>query len=268
MDIKERGRQLMNDILCVAKNIPAKVSTITIAFKTNSCYDLNKVLEGFKDEQVQEFIEEVVGDINNITTSHKKNFNNSIIFKCEKVPTNTGVLDKQAVKVFCNGSLHITGVKDINDAFYLAEVFLTMLELIYGGSGGMYMFHVTGFEVQLMNFYFTLSGVSENKVLDLTKVYHHIQKNSNYSVSYNNEHHAGVIVRAPDFVVLVFDSGNVIICSIQTPEQLSEANEFVQRVIYPLPELYHCEKTTCANVKRRRKDSSSQFDYAQYLVLK
>lgn len=269
--IYKQSDEFMKSITDIASTIPAKVSTITIAVRTDaSGFNLERLIKDFNSHNIQDFIYEVTGNKNNIVISTRKQFNNSIIFKCINIPTDEDgyVLDKQAVKVFCNGSLHITGVKNIKDALYLAEVFVTMIELIYGGDGGSSMFKIIGFEVQLINFYFKLPGMMDDKdnVLVLIDVMKKLRQTTNYSVTYNNERHAGVIVRAPTFTLLIFDTGNVIICSIKDPIELTEAKEFIQNKIFCLTD--ECMNKRYCSVYKKHEKEKNNFDYAKYLILK
>jgi TATA-box binding protein (TBP) (component of TFIID and TFIIIB) len=268
-NIRERGNTIMKEILEIALQIPAKLSTITIGIKINTTFNLERISADFNNDKIQDFIYDVTGDKHNITMSNKKNFYNCIIFKCHNIPTEEEgyILNKQSVKIFCNGSIHITGVKDIKDALYLAEVFITMIELLYGGNGISDMFQISGFEVQLMNFYFKLPGMLHGMVLKLNDVMNYLRININYAVSYNNEHHVGVIIRAPVFSVLIFDTGNVIICSIKEPQQLLEASRFIKEKIFPLTD--HCMVTKVdMPIRKRLKKENTKFDYSKYLVLK
>jgi TATA-box binding protein (TBP) (component of TFIID and TFIIIB) len=266
--IKKQGDAFMTEILNIASQVPAQISTITISIKIDNEFNLARITSDFENSTIQDFIYAITGNKQSIEISNKKQFNNSIIFKCNNIPTDTDgyILDKQAVKVFCNGSLHITGVKDIKDALYLAEVFTTMIELVYGGDGVSNMFNIVGFEIQLMNFYFKLPGMVDGKVLRLVDVLKYLRKNTKYAISYNNERHAGIIIRSPTFSLLIFDTGNVIICSIKETSQLVEAREFILHKLYVLPEKFIIDKE-CISRKRHKKDDP-EFDYSKYLVLK
>ena len=266
-ELQQQSNDVMNDMLNIASHISAQVSTITISITTDKEFDLTIIKEEFNSLRIQDFIYDITGNRNSIVISNKRRFNNSIIFKCYDVPTNEEgyVLNKQAVKVFCNGSIHITGVKHINDALYLVEVFTTMIELIYRGDGISGMFCITGFDIQLMNFYFKLPKMDDNRVLKLVDVLQYLRQNTNFAVSYNNERHAGIIIRSPTFALLIFDTGNVIICSIKDASQLLEAREFIEDKIYLLSDRFCITKEPTS--KRRRKENVD-FDYAKYLVLK
>lgn len=267
-ELRKEGSVFMTEILNIASQIPAQVSTITISIKIDKEFNLRNIISQFENSTIQDFIYEVTGNRKSIEISNKKQFNNSIIFKCNNIPTeeNGHILEKQAVKVFCNGSLHITGVKDIKDALYLSEVFTTMIELIYGGDGVSGMFKIVGYEIQLMNFYFRLPGMVDGKVLKLIDVLNYLRKNTEYAVSYNNERHAGIIIRSPTFSLLIFDTGNVIICSIKETSQLIEAREFIHHKLFVLPEKFKMDKECIP--KKRHKKNDIEFDYSKYLVLK
>ena len=244
----------------------ASISTMTILLVLDKSVNLTKVLDEFKTDNIQDFICEVTGDKNSITTSSKRPFNNAVVFNCRKIYTDDGtLLEKQAVKVFCNGNIHITGVKNVLDALYLGDVFVTMLEIMYGGDGMSSMFTFTRFDVQLVNLYFQVPLPSVKQVLDLRKVKDVLQKTTPYYVCYNTERHAGVIVKATDFTLLIFDSGNVIISSIKEPYQLQIVKGFVQEHIIGLP-----SKDTVLNKpdKYSKRAKQDPFDYGSYLVLK
>lgn len=266
--------KFMEEVEEIASTIPAVISTMTVLIVLDSVdssermpLDLTKILEAFETDEIQQFISDVTGDSKAIYTSSKRTFNNSIVFKCRNVPTEDGtVLDKQAVKVFCNGNVHITGVKRIQDALYLGDVFVTMIELMYGGDGLSKMFSFKSFDVQLINLYFQVPLSLSDKVLDLVKVKEYLQRETPYYVCYNTERHAGVIVKAVEFTLLVFDTGNVIISSIKRPSQLAVVRDFIKEHIIGLP---NCGTLVEKEVlkygcKRPKRD----FDYSQYLVLK
>jgi TATA-box binding protein (TBP) (component of TFIID and TFIIIB) len=267
-ELQKQGNEFMKEILDIASQIPAQISTITISIKINKELNLTRITREFENSTIKDFIYAVTGNKDSITISNKKLFNNSIIFKCSKIPTEEDgyTLEKQAVKVFCNGSLHITGVKNIKDALYLAEIFTTMIELMYGADGLSNMFTVVDFEIQLMNFYFKLPGMVHGTVLKLVDVLKYLRQKTEYAVSYNNERHAGIIIRSPSFSLLIFDTGNVIICSIKEPSQLLEAKQFIQDKLFTLTDFYKMNKEQVCH-KRRKKDDID-FDYSKYLVLK
>lgn len=267
----------MDDVLEVAKEIDATISTMTVLvkFANDECDDgfklflnLERVLRGYVAEDVQLFIEEVCGSREAITTSGKKPFHNSIVFKTKGIPAEDGrVLGKQSVKIFCNGNMHITGVKDVTDALYLADVFATLLELVYGGNGGSGMFQMVDYDVQLINFYLSIPCRDDGKRLDLRKVYDVLTNKTPYYVSYNTERHPGVIVKAVDFTLMVFDSLNVLISSVKSLEQLVCAKEFVREHVFGLIDCF-VNTTFMVEGRCRKRKAASAFDYSKYIILK
>lgn len=270
----------MQDILNVSKEIDATISTMTVLVKFDDDNDsklflsLERVLREYVAEDVQDFIEEVCGNKECITTSSKKPFHNSIVFKTKGIPVeNERILEKQSVKIFCNGNMHITGVKNVKDALYLADIFVTILELVYGGTR---KFRMVCYDIQLINFYLTIpcvcKGDDKNKRLDLRKAHEVLTKNTPYYVCYNTERHPGVIVKAIDFTLILFDSFNVLISSIKRVDQLVCAKEFVRQQVFTLVD---GERDNCCvdvpliikgRVGKRKADIA--FDYSKYIMLK
>jgi len=271
-ELTENAQRFMDDIWGVAKGIDATISTMTVMVKfADDGFKLNleRVLSGFLDENVQVFIKEVCGSTEAITTSGKKPFRNSIVFRTKGIPVEGGrVLAKQSVKIFCNGNMHITGVKDVRDALYLADVFSTLLELVYGGNGGLGLFEMACYDVQLINLYLTIPCLKDEKKkgLDLRKVQEVLTKKAPYYVCYNTERHPGIIVKAVDFTLMIFDSLNVLISSVKSVEQLVSAKEFVTGCVFPLIDVDGCCVDKPLNVSGRKPDTA--FDYSKYIMLK
>lgn len=196
-----------------------KVSTMTILTELDHELDLSLVTSSFMDEKIQAFIKEVLGYPQAITVkTGGKRFFNCLIFK---------LCDKQSVKVFCNGNLHITGVKCIKDAIEISEIFGTMFELMYGGSGVEDVFKVDRFAIQMINIYFKLPFLEGDNVINLPVLLETLKKHSEYFCTYNNVRHAGVIVRMIPVTLLIFDSGNVIITAAVTPALIKTSVEFL-----------------------------------------
>jgi len=267
----------MTAIKTIVDDLPATISTMTILvkldFEDDFRWNLEMILKEFSAELVQQFIQDVTGTRETIFTSAKKQFHNSIVFKTKGVPTSHGhVLNKQSVKIFCNGNMHITGVKDVRDALYLASIFTTMIELIYGGTGISGMFSVKSYDVQLINLYLTIPTHMDvvggnKKVLNLHKVREVLQETTPYYACYNTERHPGVIIKAVDFTMMVFDSFNVLISSIKSVEQLEAARSFLKEHVFSLVNVDGCCTEVALNNSKKCKVDSS-FDYSKYVVLK
>ena len=241
---------LMQEFRNAAAQVPATLTTMTILIKVvedapSINLDLQDIKDRFLSEATQRLIKHITGDPQEIRLISKKVFHNALTFKC---------CDKQAVKIFTNGNMHMTGIKDIMDAVCLADVFAEIIDC-YGSSPKF------AFDIQLANFCHVLSDVAPNR-LDLSKLASALKSKTPYSTFYNTERHAGVIIRAVDFTLLVFDSGNTIISSLKTPQELQLAGEFIKAHLAPLAKECVVAASLCTTSHKRK------FDYAQYLVLK
>lgn len=277
MSLMENAEDFMRRLNETIQSIPAVISTMTISIQLNidiidNRLDLSRVLREITCDKIKDFLNEIAGCEDAIYTSCKKSFHNSIIFKTNGVPTETDgvstkILKKQSIKLFCNGNIHITGVKDVRDALYLADVFITILEIAYGGNGMGNMFPMQKYDIQLINFYFDIpSMLKDEYVLDLNKVLDELTKNICYYVSYNTERHAGIIVKALDFTIMIFESGSVLISSIKTLEQLEKAKDFIHSNIYQLVDTCCVKKVEIIPMKKTK--GTNDFDYSKYIVLK
>ena len=239
------------------QNVP-KVSTMTIGVVlAGESINLERLATEFGCPKIQDFVADI-GTV--ITMKNKgKNFSNSIVFKF-------GVGEKkQAVKVFCNGSLHLTGFKKVDDALEVAEIFATLLELVDGGNGISDMYNVKDFNIQLINAYFQMPQVcTKTERIAMDRYYKELIEYSNFYTSYDSDHYAGVILKAPTFTVMTFDSGSIIITSINSSAQLEEAYTYITGFLIGNVEKFKIPKIDI-DKKRKRK---VEFEYGKYIVLK
>lgn len=178
---------------------------------------------------------------------------------------------KLAVKCFTNGALHITGVDTVNKGLEIAEMFAALLEIIEGGNGCGSLFQVERFELQLMNVHFkTNVGTG---CIDLQKLFKLMLQRTQHLSSYNKERHNGLIIKLMSHnmhtvSVIVFDSGNILICACKDGDSFKEAYEFI---IDTLKDVWqdvwqndNLKTEVLQKAKRKRKDN---FDYGQYIIL-
>lgn len=239
-----------------------QITTITVGIKLEHGLDhieLDKVTQAITNppQDIKNFMDQVLGGPLHRDVS-KRNFNNSVIIKMPK----TQDRKQQAIKVFCNGSLHITGFKHVKDAIEVGDVFTTLMELIHGGRGIDGMFKMVSFDVQLINACFKHPSVTANHVINLEAFYQQLRKHINYYSTFNTDRYAGVIIKAPDFNVLVFESGSIILTSIKTPDQLKEAFVFIDGFLCKYHREFVERKTHSTTVPK------PAFNYSDYLVLK
>ena len=239
---------LMQEFNSAAALLPATLTTMTVLIRvaTPVSLDLQNIKNEFMSDAGQQLIQQITRGSNDIQLTSKEVFNNSLIFKCR---------GKEAVKVFTNGNMHMTGIKDLMDAVCLADVFAAMIKS-YGASPDF------SFVIQLANFCHTLADIAPSSKLDLGKLESHLRSRTPYATFYNTERHAGVIMRAPAFTLLTFESGKTIISSVTTPEELKEAGDFIKEHLTPLAQQCTVAVSLGATTRKRK------FDYNQYLLLK
>lgn len=269
---------------CKVKDTPY-VTTITACFTMEQEeIDVSKLIEvhaitkeGSSSDTlnvpyIRTFVDTVFGGIDNFTISvpkqKKKQFLNCVIFKTKE--ENGGCL---AIKCFTNGSIHITGAKTLERASEVAESFSIYYELVYGGDGLSGVFPIIGFDVQLINAHFAFH-LHDGK-LDLDILFQLLLKETEHATFYNTARHAGVIHKMlmenmKTISVIVFDSGNVLVCGFCTGDELTTAYTFITSFV----EKHWTSIWTSG--QQKRKDVSNKpvsrkrghFDYGSYLVLK
>ena len=244
--------------------------TISIKLK-GADLDLQRVQESFQtSSEIQDFLREISGYNQPVVMTSKAKFFNSLMFKCVNLTTDdtNKMLQSQSVKLFCNGNLHITGVKNITEALYIGEVFGIILDLVHGGNIG--VFSVEGQpSVQLVNVCIKLP-IPDNNIINLQNTVTTLKTKTTYFVCYNTERYPGIIVKAPNFSLLIFDSGNLIITATKTVEQIREAHDYITANLIPaLPDLLtqSCsDRSSNEGVKTRSR--KRVFDYGQYVELR
>lgn len=178
---------------------------------------------------------------------------------------------KVAIKCFTNGALHITGVENVGRALEIAEMFGALLELVEGGNGCGSMFEVERFELQLMNVHFQMN-IHEGKI-DLERLFQFVLQRTQHMSSYNKERHNGLIVKIltenmHTVSVIVFDSGNILVCACKDDTSFTEAYSFIIGILQDVwLEVWQKDvlsKQVCNKRKRKHKDN---FDYGQYIIL-
>lgn len=263
----------MDELASTASKYPVSLSTMTVLIRINNQVSFDTILERFNDPRVQDFITSVTGSIDNLTLStsaKKRNFSNSLVIKCSNILTDHDTIIKGiAAKIFCNGNIHVTGAKSTQDAYYLGEVLATLLEIIHGGSGLSDQYKILDFDVQMINYYFTNPSPPPSTLIDLAMLHSKLQENTPYYAQYNTERYSGVIVKAPRYTYLIFDSGNVIL-SLQDPKDLKEAYTYICDFFSSHgPSFYiNTPLSIISKQPKSLKSKKKPFDYGKYLVLK
>jgi TATA-box binding protein (TBP) (component of TFIID and TFIIIB) len=255
MDLTEEARVFTTLLYETIQN-DMSVTTMTVGISLaheHEFLNLDEIATAVMEpsQTLADFMNQVIGGPV-IYNKNKRSFNNSIILK---LPT------KQSVKIFCNGTLHITGFKKVQDAVEMADMFTVLMELALGRSGINQDFRISGFDVQLINACFCPPCFKDQKI-NLTTLQKYLKEKSMFYSTYNTDRHAGVMVKAPEFTLLIFESANIIITSVKAPHQLRLAYDYIN----PFLETHHdmlIQDQTITNVK-----STKKFDYSSYVVLK
>ena len=253
MEIDPVAKAFQRSFTALANTLPATITTMTVLMKptTPTQVDLSDLETQFNTPTTKALVSEITGDPKDINLKPTV-FHNSLIFKCRA---------KEAVKLFTNGNMHVTGVQDLTDAVALADVLSNLTNQIcdtqpYGSSPEF------TYEVQMINLCYQIPSLQTPQKLDLSKLLTLLTSNTPYSAFYNTERHAGIILRAPTFTLLIFQSGKIILSSIQNSTQLEDAKIFIQNSVNELAE--QCVVTEAQPLWSKKR----KFDYSQYLVLK
>lgn len=255
------------------------VTTMTVSVNLNrdSC-DIEKLLdtytECFQDDtnstvyqELRDFVNLVFKGSENFfprKPKSKSTFNNCIVFSlCKLDPDDQSRVI--SVKCFTNCNLHITGVKEVSFAIQVAMSMCMLYELVFKESVS-----ITGYEIQLINAHFSFD-IGTTCHLDLQKLYGIVIKETEHFCMYNSDHHAGVIIKLltdsmTSVSVIIFASGNVLICAFRNSHEFTVAWEFIINFVHKhwqqLQSNSHVAKTKGTSKSRK------EFDYGRYLVLK
>jgi TATA-box binding protein (TBP) (component of TFIID and TFIIIB) len=162
----------------------------------------------------------------------KKTFQNSIILKySEKKPG----LNRKAIKIFCNGALHVNGCKRVEEFIGVCRIVCDVLNFIYKREqqDASQMFNLGKFDVQLIN-----TNLVVNHKLNLSAVsdFLEMEADDNIQVDYDVSFHPAVNVKNSvnrrDVTILIFNSGSIIITGVVTAHELVESYKFVTSFLH------------------------------------
>ena len=255
--------------------VPLRVTTMTVCVSTSSSAStssastsipLSYFIGAFNDPLIEDekrrFFNDEDGHLELRATdgTTSRQFNNCLIFyhSC------SGKKTKTAIKLFCNGTIHITGLATICATLRLAERFTALVAFLTAMP-----FVVKDFSIQLINAHFKLPTY-----LALAPMYNLMLQESEHLCRYNQEKHAGLIVQMlvpkedgtelQKISVIVFESGNVLLSAFVTAAQMLEAYTFITEFIEKHPAVMRC----MPEAKAASASASGNFDYSKFLILK
>ena len=187
-----------------------------------------------------------------------KNFYNSILFSLK------GPKGAKAIKVFRTGILHITGYTDVRDALEAARKLMDYISKI-PIQDEYITYDITDFEIQMINVCYKIPLADENATISLQAAFDILRKQCPYYITLNTNEYAGLVINAPDFKVLFFSSGHVILTSIQDVLGIEKAFKTSYDLLGDLGNTDACKSTM---FRKKAKSNTEHFDYGLYLTLK
>jgi TATA-box binding protein (TBP) (component of TFIID and TFIIIB) len=135
---------------------------------------------------------------------NKKSFANCIFLKYEKI----------CIKIFTNNVFHMTGVKDLNQSFYIIKKLTFLLNNLHNDKS----------RIDEMNILMINTSLKLGYSLDLNKLFFLLisKINNFYLINYNTDNHPGVIIRSrknnKKICIIIFSSGACIFTGVNNIE--------------------------------------------------
>jgi len=236
----------------------------------------NKKRKDDGDEEEDEDDETLLAEITRgrrgrVVPPSNASFQNAVIFKYKEDKERTG-MNSKAIKIFCNGTLHVTGCKTAGECADVTRIVCRILEIVHDvPEPGTYA--LSGFNVQLINTSFCV-GVRLN-ICALRSIFIHEYGIDN--VSYDPGMHAGLNVKhrvmgkddfARDVTVLIFESGEVIITGCVNAEELWATYENYSTLLNQNVGRVRLSEVTEADIKEQRRLKRASAAAAKQLVLR
>lgn len=257
------------------------ITTITCCFYLNrapkNIETLSAMVANPCTELITSLIDEVFGGQEKFFPKPQHGvFFNSKIFSMLDDDAEPGKTIKVAIKCFTNGTLHITGARKIYRAYEIAQMFCVLMELVEGGNGNSDMYTIVGHTIQLINIHFNLRMPNEfvKHSLHLQRLHDMLQEES-VQTNYNNDRHSGVNVKyltsnMTYVTILIFESGNVLMCGVKSIVDYTEAFNFLTMFIEQKSDKLYIATNDILGKKAKGKQQkgNQHFDYGKYLLLK
>ncbi len=157
----------------------------------------------------------------------KKNFLNCIIFKYNP---NNRLKNNKAIKLFSNGSLHITGAKSGDDAKDIIDKVTRVLTCILAAKTPI-IHKEQSFDVQMIN-----TNFSVDRAINLTAL-QSVLKSKYNTTAFTKDKYPGLKFKSTSsenkkkFTTIVFVTGNIIITGARCADAIYDAYEFITNVV-------------------------------------
>lgn len=165
-------------------------------------------------------------NVKNKKKKKTRTFQNAVIVR---YPREGPDRNNKAIKIFCNGSLHVTGCKSVEECTKVCDIVCGALDLCHRVPHG--TFRITSFNIQLINTNF----VTQHRY-NLPKLQRLLFMEHDLDACYDPYFHAALNLKfnirsssslVRDVTILTFHSGNIIITGVVTAHELEESYKFI-----------------------------------------
>jgi len=196
-------------------------------------HDVYKKFDSVPREEQDDGDKARQGDQDETELKKRKTFQNAVIIR---YPEERSDRNNKAIKMFCNGALHITGCKTVTECVEVCDIVCGLLDIAHfskrAGKSTMPPFSLKRFNVQLVNTNFLI----QRHRFNLPKLQKVLFDKYDLDACYDPYFHAGLNLKynvrssdsvARDVTILTFHSGPVIITGVVNANELFQAYRFI-----------------------------------------
>lgn len=204
-----------------------RITTMTIVASFGRLLDIQKIKTTFRENiiNIKGFLWTVKENkfFNQVTIEHRNTYS------------------KKSIKLFPNGSVHVTGCSDLDDATLVIKQICALIKMIFDDQE----YNIDTYRVVMINSNFVMKYT-----LNLSSVIQ-VMKETGHKVSFNPETYSAVKIKTEKATISIFCSGSIIITGAQS---LNDIIETYKELLTLLPS---CKLADIQNQK------TEHFDYFQ-----
>jgi TATA-box binding protein (TBP) (component of TFIID and TFIIIB) len=247
---------------------PLHITTTTVLVQLNEHIPIKQFEAKFVSKDVQDWLQDNweydVLALKQVKATARAFFNCLVL--CFKEGSK-----KRAIKTFVNGTLHITGIPDMEHVLCISRKLCDLLSFCFPE----HSYQVQRFSVQLINSHFKVD--TQGSSISLSNLHDRIRSTTSYMCMLNYERHAGLIIKVPTgddstqayVSALIFESGSILISGFTVPADLLHVYKSVMNVIREgWNDIMVLVEPSDEKRKRQKQQHSSSFDYSKYMCLK
>ena len=196
-----------------------RITTITIVASFNRTLDIPTIKTTFRENiiNIKGFLWTVKENkfFNQVTIEHRNTYS------------------KKSIKLFPNGSIHITGCSDLDDSSLVLKQICALMKQIFKDQD----FTVQTYRVVMINSNFVMKYT-----LNLSSVIQ-VMNDTGNKVSFNPETYSAVKIKTDKATISIFCSGSIIITGAQSLDDIIDTYVMLMNVLPP------CKLAMIANQK-------------------